>query len=100
MNGAAGWLLEHAFELLTGLVLLVLGTAFRSWSRSLETSSEKVVAAQERQTKAMADAHAKIIEKIDALRADFHEHELSTERRVSRVEAQLHALERRNNVGN
>ena len=55
-------------ELIAGIILTGFAWAFRSWSITLRSSSEK------------------IISKLDCLAKDFHSHKLMVEHRVTSVE--------------
>lgn len=63
-------------ELIAGFILMGFAWAFRSWSITLRSSSEK------------------IIEKLDSLATDFHSHKLMVEHRVTSIESNHLSLQR------
>lgn len=64
-------------EILVSVFLGGLAWAFRSWSRTIERTSDK------------------ILNKLESLTTAFNEHRLRIENRVTKVEAQVIALEKR-----
>lgn len=67
MNGISNYIPE----IITGTILLGFAWAFRGWSTTLDKTSTK------------------IIEKLEALSKEFHEHRVLTENRVTKSEVEL-----------
>jgi hypothetical protein len=65
---------DHFGEILVGIVLLVFGMSFRGWSTAIKETSSK------------------ILEKLEALSVEFHEHRVKTENRVTSVETKIDSL--------
>jgi hypothetical protein len=58
-------------EIMAGLILTGFAWAFRSWSITIKDSSTR------------------IIDKLEALSKEFHEHRIKTENRVTKSEVEL-----------
>jgi hypothetical protein len=67
-------------ELFVGIFLGGLTWAFKNWANTIERSSDR------------------IISKLETLANAFHEHRLRTENRMTKVEAEIVALEKRMSV--
>lgn len=70
-------LTQYLPEIIVGLTIGGFAWAFKSWSATLERSSER------------------IIEKLDKLAMTFQEHRLVVEKRVTRIETEVEGLKRR-----
>jgi len=68
---------EHFGEIIAGLVLVVFGWGFTSWSTTLSNSTTD------------------IISKFTGFINDYHKHKLESERRLTRMETQVQDLARR-----
>lgn len=68
--------IEHLPEIVGGIVLAGFAWGFRNWSNTLEKTSDK------------------ILNKLENLQTTFTEHRLATEKRVTRVEAELEAVQK------
>lgn len=68
------WIADWGSQIFVGVVLIVFGAAFRSWSATLKGVSDK------------------ILSKLEYLSHEFHEHRVDVEKRVTRVETQVEAL--------
>ena len=64
-------------EIIVGITLGGFAWAFKGWSTAIERASEK------------------ILERLDRLTATFQEHRLLVEKRVTKVEVEIHDLKRR-----
>jgi len=64
-------------QALVGLVLAGFAWAFKSWASIVKESSNV------------------ILEKLETLYAEFHNHRLDTEKRITRNETKLYEMERR-----
>ena len=67
-------LIEHLGELLVGVVLMLLAWGFKAWSVSIK------------------EATITILDKLDYLTKEFHQHRIDIERRVTRVETKVNVL--------
>lgn len=70
---------QYFGEILVGGVLMVFGFAFQSWAKGLRISTDR------------------ILEKLEGLVVEFHNHRVDIENRVTRVETKvdIDRLERR-----
>lgn len=71
------WIAEYGSQLVIGLILIVFGAAFKSWSTTLKDVTEKILG------------------KLDYLTKEFHQHRVDVEKRVTRVETQVESLLRK-----
>lgn len=65
---------DYVGEIVVGLVLLAFAAGFSRWSVTLR------------------DAMHKVMDKLDAISKEFHQHAITTERRVTRVETKIDSL--------
>ena len=68
--------MEHLPEIVGGVVLAGFAWGFRTWSHTLEKTSDK------------------ILNKLDALQNAFHEHKLTTEKRVTKIETEVQGIQK------
>jgi hypothetical protein len=73
-------ILNHFPELMLGIVLGGFAWAFKNWSGTIERTSDKIIG------------------KMELLTTAFNEYRIRTENRVTKVEAQVAALEKRLDV--
>ncbi len=77
MEGFTPWI----GEIIVGVVLAIFGLAFRSWSMRLSDGIKK-----------LDQIERVLLTKLEALSAEFHEHTIRTEARVTRVETKVDIL--------
>ena len=68
--------IAHLPQIIVGMALAGFAWGFKGWSRSLEKTSDK------------------ILNKLEQLTIAFNEHRLLTEKRVTKVEAELSILQK------
>lgn len=68
-------------EIVVGIVLAIFGLAFRSWSMRLSEGIKK-----------LDQIERVLLQKLELLSKEFHEHTLRTEARVTRVETKVDIL--------
>lgn len=66
-----GFVANHLGEMMVSLVLGALAIAFRAWSTSIKEATNT------------------ILDKLDYLTKEFHQHRVDIERRVTRVETKV-----------
>ena len=69
-------IVNHFGELVVGIVLMVFGVAFRSWSNAVSHST------------------GKIINELKSLSREFQQHRIEVERRVTRIETKVNEMDR------
>lgn len=69
-------LVDHIGELIVGSVLMLLAWGFKAWSVSIK------------------DATISILDKLDYLTKEFHQHRVDIERRITRVETKATITDR------
>lgn len=68
------WVASHFGELMIGAVLTIFGWAFRAWAGAIQKSTDAILTG------------------LKSLQADFHQHRVEVERRVTRVETKVDIL--------
>lgn len=64
-------------EILVGLILMAFAWAFRSWAETIRGSTDKILA------------------RLNALALELHAYRLEQEKRMTTVESELRAIEKR-----
>lgn len=68
-------MIEYLPDMIAGAILLVIGIAFRNWATTIRHSTDT------------------ILSKLELLSREFHQHNITTESRVTRVEEKVNQLE-------
>lgn len=67
---------DYIGEIVVGLILIIFGFAFRGWATAIK------------------DSTSTILQSLEKLAKEFHEHVIKTENRVTKVETKMDRLER------